>query len=167
MDLIVFRSGCEVQEFNFFKAYDMLTLKYSVLCSVLYSVLYSLFYLVAANQPELWNKLQVTNWISEICQSFEIEEDEVSDLKGQNGKALDSLPKEDWIRRSKHGDLFYNEWQKLKGSEHKQKEEGKSSGETSNETSKQRHIHHSLLFFLFLFFSLFLVFWVLFSLYLF
>ena len=85
------------------------------------------------NQPESWNKLQVTTWISKICKDFEIEEDEVSNLKGQNGRGLDSLPKGDWKERSKHGDLFYNEWQKLKstGSQHKQEEK------TTVEPSKQ------------------------------
>ena len=81
----------------------------------------------------MWNKQQVTNWISEVCKAFEIEEGEVLDLKGQNGKALDSLPKDDWKGRSKHGDLFYNEWQKLKSRGSEQEQEKTPTVETGKQ----------------------------------
>ena len=50
-----------------------------------------------------------------MCHEFEIDEVEISSLKGQNGKGLDSLPEAAWIRRSpNHGDIFFIQWQKLK-----------------------------------------------------
>ena len=75
----------------------------------------------------MWTRQQVTNWISDLCKKFEIEEDEVSGLKGQNGKGLDGLLKKDWKERSKHGDLFYNEWKKLKPKGSEQTEPVKTS----------------------------------------
>lgn len=76
--------------------------------------------------PEMWTKQQVGNWVSDKCKEFEIDENEVSKLKSQNGKGLDRLSKEDWIRRSEnHGDLFFDLWQELKQNttEAKDKEE--------------------------------------------
>lgn len=50
-----------------------------------------------------------------MCHKLQIEEHEVSFLKEKNGAALESLTKEDWIRRSaNHGDILFNQWQKLK-----------------------------------------------------
>ena len=72
--------------------------------------------------PEKWKNLQVGNWIDGICEQFEIEEADVSDLKTLNGKGLNKLSEKDWIRRSpKQGDLFYIMWMDL--------EKEKSSGE--------------------------------------
>ena len=71
---------------------------------------------------EKWNKLQVRNWVDGVCEKFEVEEADVSELKTLNGKGLNKLSKEDWIRRSpKQGDLFYKMWMDLK--------KEKSSGE--------------------------------------
>ncbi len=68
-----------------------------------------------AESSEMWTKQQVANWISDKCTEYEIDEDEVSKLKSQNGKALDRLSKENWIRRSEnHGDLFFDLWEELK-----------------------------------------------------
>ena len=59
-----------------------------------------------------------------VCHDFEIDEVEISSLKGQNGKALETLQKDDWIRRCrKHGDIFFNLWQKLKEEHFKTKGE--------------------------------------------
>ena len=75
--------------------------------------------------PEKWKKLQVGNWIDGICEEFEIEAADVSDLKTLNGKGLNKLSEKDWIRRSpKQGDLFYIMWTQLK--------EEKSSGESDS-----------------------------------
>ena len=64
---------------------------------------------------ELWTKQQVATWISHKCKEYEIDENEVLKLKSQNGKGLDRLSKEDWIRRSEnHGDLFFDLWTELK-----------------------------------------------------
>ena len=63
----------------------------------------------------MWDKQQVANWVSIKCKEFEIDENEVSKLKCLNGKGLDRLSKENWIRRSEnHGDLFFDLWQELK-----------------------------------------------------
>ncbi|CAB4032850.1 uncharacterized protein LOC111347295 isoform X2, partial [Paramuricea clavata] len=65
--------------------------------------------------PEMWSKQQVASWVSDKCTEYEIDEEEVSKLKSQNGKGLDRLSKEDWIRRSEnHGDLFFDLWGELK-----------------------------------------------------
>ena len=86
---------------------------------------------IGVGQPGLWNKQEVVNWIDQLCKEFEIDEGEVVDLKGQNGRALDSLPKEDWKGRSKHGDLFFNEWQKLKSKCSDKEQQKKEDTETS------------------------------------
>ena len=70
---------------------------------------------LSAESPEIWSKQQVADWVSNKCAEYEIDENEVSKLKSQNGKGLDELSKEDWIRRSEnHGDLFFKMWQALK-----------------------------------------------------
>ena len=57
----------------------------------------------------------MAEWILKVCLEFEIDEDQVSLLKNQNGKGLDILPKDDWIRRSpNHGDTFFKKWEMLK-----------------------------------------------------
>lgn len=57
----------------------------------------------------------MASWVSDKCTEYEIDEEEVSKLKSQNGKGLDRLSKEDWIRRSEnHGDLFFDLWEELK-----------------------------------------------------
>ena len=67
--------------------------------------------------PVDWNKQQVAEWISSVCDELDITDnvDELSSLKNQNGKGLNLLLKEDWIRRCpNHGDLFYIQWEKMK-----------------------------------------------------
>ena len=66
-------------------------------------------------KPERWTKAQVVKWIDGICDEYEIEKEEVIDLKKSNGKGLDLLKKEDWLRRSPvHGDMLYELWKQLK-----------------------------------------------------
>ena len=70
-------------------------------------------------------------WVDSLCEEFEIEVGDVSELKTLNGKGLNRLCKEDWERRSpKQGDLFFNMWIKLKSE--------RSSGEAG--TSEQRKL---------------------------
>ncbi|XP_028411583.1 uncharacterized protein LOC114534346 [Dendronephthya gigantea] len=65
--------------------------------------------------PLSWSKQEVAEWISKVCKEDEIDESEVDLLQNQNGKGLDDLPEELWIRRSpKHGDKFFLLWQNLK-----------------------------------------------------
>ena len=62
-----------------------------------------------------WSKQEVSEWISTICKEYEINESEVELLKNQNGKGLDDLPENLWIRRSpNHGDTLFLRWQELK-----------------------------------------------------
>ena len=71
--------------------------------------------LTRTESPETWSKQQVTDWVSSMCEEYEIAEEEVSKLKSLNGKGLDKLSLEDWIRRSEdYGDLFHRVWQELK-----------------------------------------------------
>jgi hypothetical protein len=71
--------------------------------------------MLSVESPDMWTKQQVAKWVSDKCTEYEIDENEVSKLKSQNGKGLDRLSKEDWIRRSEnHGDLFFNLWRELK-----------------------------------------------------
>ena len=75
--------------------------------------------------PVLWNKQQVTEWIVKVCQECEINEDEISSLKGQNGKGLETLHRVDWIEKSqKHGLIFFRQWQTLKEEHFKKTGEG-------------------------------------------
>ncbi|XP_028400085.1 uncharacterized protein LOC114523387 [Dendronephthya gigantea] len=67
------------------------------------------------DSPALWTKQQVADWVSMKCVEYDINESEVLKLKTLNGKGLDELSKEDWIRRSENqGDLFFKLWQRLK-----------------------------------------------------
>ncbi|XP_028397256.1 uncharacterized protein LOC114521065 isoform X2 [Dendronephthya gigantea] len=66
-------------------------------------------------KPERWTKAEVVKWIDSICDEYEIEKEEVVDLKRSNGKGLDLLKKEDWLRRSPtQGDMLYELWKQLK-----------------------------------------------------
>ena len=80
---------------------------------------------VETHNPVSWNKQQVTEWILKVCQECEIDEDEISSLKGQNGKGLETLERVDWIERSQnHGDIFFRQWQILKEEHFKKTGEG-------------------------------------------
>ena len=53
-------------------------------------------------------------WINEVCDEYEIERDEVSELKTLSGAGLMKLKRQDWKERSpKQGDLFFNLWTEL------------------------------------------------------
>lgn len=57
----------------------------------------------------------MSEWIDSICDDYEIDKEEVVDLKRSNGKGLNLLDKDDWLRRSRtQGDLFYKLWRQLK-----------------------------------------------------
>ncbi|KAK2568543.1 hypothetical protein P5673_006462 [Acropora cervicornis] len=67
-----------------------------------------------SNGPQGWNKDRVIKWIDEICDEYEIDPNDVSNLKTLSGRGLMKLKREDWIGRSpKQGDLLYNLWQEL------------------------------------------------------
>ena len=73
-----------------------------------------------------------------MCHEFEIDEVEISSLKGQNGKALETLQKDDWIRRSpNHGDVFFIQWQKLKEEYFKKVGEGDVNVEVKSGTCQR------------------------------
>lgn len=75
-------------------------------------------------RPEKWTKLQVAKWIDSICDDYEMDKEEVIDLKKANGRGLDTLDKEDWLRRSPtQGDLLYKLWKQLKGEKNNDMEE--------------------------------------------
>ena len=81
-------------------------------------------YYAATQEPELWNEQEVTEWLLTICQKFDIDEEDISLLKGYSGQALDSLEKEDWIDRSPgSGTVIFKQWQKLKETHSVNKEE--------------------------------------------
>lgn len=64
--------------------------------------------------PQNWKKTDVIRWIDEVCDKYEIDNFDVSELKTLSGAGLMKLNHEDWIRRSpKQGDLFYNLWNEL------------------------------------------------------
>jgi hypothetical protein len=66
-------------------------------------------------RPEKWTRGQVTQWIDSIRDEYELDEEEVADLRKANGKGLEMLDKDDWLRRSPaQGDLFYKLWKQLK-----------------------------------------------------
>lgn len=53
-------------------------------------------------------------WINEVCEEYEIEKDEVSELKTLSGAGLMKLKRQDWKERSpKQGDLFFNLWTEM------------------------------------------------------
>ena len=57
----------------------------------------------------------MSEWIDSICDDYEIDKEEVADLKRSNGKGLNLLDKDDWLRRSRtQGDLLYKLWRQLK-----------------------------------------------------
>lgn len=78
-------------------------------------------------RPEKWTKLQVAKWIDSICDEYEIDEKEVINVKQANGKGLDLLDKDDWLRRSPtQGDLLYQLWKGMKAEKNISIEESKN-----------------------------------------
>lgn len=63
--------------------------------------------------PSKWKKAQVAKWVDEVCDEYEIDQEEVKELKLLNGAGLTCLPKEDWIRRSRQGDFMFMKWNEL------------------------------------------------------
>lgn len=58
--------------------------------------------------------MQVIQWIEEVCESYEIDEGDVSKLKTLSGAGLMKLKRQDWKERSPNqGDLFFNLWTEL------------------------------------------------------
>ena len=56
----------------------------------------------------------MVTWINEVCETYEIDEADVSKLKTVSGAGLDRLQRQDWIDRSPNqGDLFFNLWADL------------------------------------------------------
>ena len=51
--------------------------------------------------------------MDEVCDEYEIDQEEVKELKLLNGAGLSCLPKEDWIRRSRQGDFMFMKWNEL------------------------------------------------------
>lgn len=51
--------------------------------------------------------------MDEVCDEYEIDQEEVKELKLLNGAGLTCLPKEDWIRRSRQGDFMFMKWNEL------------------------------------------------------
>ena len=57
-------------------------------------------------------KQEVQHWFKNAAEKFEIDIQQLSKLKTLNGKALQMLKKEDWIKRSPDfGDILFNMWQ--------------------------------------------------------
>ncbi len=68
---------------------------------------------MAEKTPKSLTKEKVQQWFEKAIETLEIDIQEVSNLKLLNGKALNMLEKEDWIRRSpSYGDILFNMWQK-------------------------------------------------------
>lgn len=63
--------------------------------------------------PSKWKKARVAKWVDEVCDEYEIDPEEVKELKLLNGAGLASLPKEDWLRRSRQGDFMFMKWNEL------------------------------------------------------
>ena len=64
--------------------------------------------------PQGWNKDRVIKWIDDVCDEYEIDPNDVSNLKTLSGRGLMKLKRKDWIGRSpKQGDLLYNLWHEL------------------------------------------------------
>lgn len=63
--------------------------------------------------PSKWKKVHVAKWVDEVCDEFEIDPEEVKELKLLNGAGLSCLPKEDWLRRSRQGDFMFMKWNEL------------------------------------------------------
>lgn len=55
----------------------------------------------------------MAKWVDEVCDEFEIDLEDVKELKLLNGAGLSCLPKEDWIRRSRQGDFMFMKWNDL------------------------------------------------------
>lgn len=69
---------------------------------------------IAYIAPEKWNKAQVKQWINDVCEECEIEEDDVSMLKTLSGAGLAHLTRQDFKERCpKQGDLIFTLWKKL------------------------------------------------------
>ena len=51
--------------------------------------------------------------MDEVCDEFEIDQEDVKELKLLNGAGLSCLPKEDWLRRSRQGDFMFMKWNEL------------------------------------------------------
>jgi hypothetical protein len=58
-------------------------------------------------------KQQIQEWFERIAELLEIDIQEVSYFESLNYLALNTLQKDDWIRRSPcYGDILFNMWQK-------------------------------------------------------
>ena len=69
---------------------------------------------IAYIAPDKWNKAQVNQWINDVCEECEIEEDDVSMLKTLSGSGLAHLTRQDFKERCpKQGDLIFTLWKKL------------------------------------------------------
>ena len=69
---------------------------------------------IAYIAPDKWNKAQVNQWINDVCEECEIEEDDVSMLKTLSGAGLAHLTRQDFKERCpKQGDLIFTLWKKL------------------------------------------------------
>ena len=54
------------------------------------------------------------NWFANICKDLNIEEEKVSQLTSMNGKGLNLLLKEEWLRQSPDlGDFLFKKWNDL------------------------------------------------------
>ena len=66
----------------------------------------------AEGKPKELTKQEVQNWFGKAAETLERDIQDVSNFKSLNGKALGTLKKEDWIRRSPDfGDILFNMWQ--------------------------------------------------------
>ena len=63
--------------------------------------------------PFKWKKARVAKWVDDVCDEYEIDQEDVKELKLLNGAGLSCLPKEDWIRRSRQGDFMFMKWNEL------------------------------------------------------
>lgn len=64
--------------------------------------------------PDKWKKAQVKQWIDEVCEEYEIEEEDVSMLKTVSGRGLAKLTRQDFKERCpKQGDLIFTLWKEL------------------------------------------------------
>ena len=91
--------------------------------------------------PDKWSKAQVKQWIDDVCEECEIEEDDVSMLKTISGVGLAHLTRQDFKERCpKQGDLMFNLWKKLLN---KSTEEPESDSTKSPPNSPRKGEHYT------------------------
>lgn len=106
---------------------------------------------IAYIAPDKWNKAQVKQWINEVCEECEIEEDDVSMLKTLSGAGLAHLTRQDFKERCpKQGDLIFTLWKRLlnKSTEEPESDSAKSPPNSPRKGKQYTNCYKYLFYFI-------------------